>query len=129
MNIDYILYDKKTEQIIESQAWDAGYDAMLKSGHSVMLGKADPDNEIIVSGKVASKHDFDVNDYNVILPDGIDTLTINNVPDNALFELDRDSNRVTDGIIEVAIDTPGVYRCRLEHPCYFNKEFTIEAKL
>ena len=65
----------------------------------------------------------------IIAADGVDTITINNIPaDTIITWWDDQQDIITDGILEITSDLEGEYKIILDHPHYLQETLTFEAR-
>lgn len=94
----------------------------------VIRGYADAATQFIVSGFVADKIQMPVSvDKTDINADGIDTITVSDIPENCAYSINGMEGIVTDGQMSLTFDDPGEYNLKLSLFPYLDYSVMINA--
>lgn len=129
---NYVVYEPSTGYVIVKGSGELqSVDPADFSPTAALLTYSDDlgDDLYVVDGKVLAKQSFAFQkDKLQIIADGLDVLTISNVPVNTtVTRWDGQQDVVNDGIVEFDTDLPGLYTLVFSAVPYLSEEVTIEA--
>lgn len=107
------------------------FEAMLQGNNVIIIPDGlDDSNAYVSDGKVIAKQQFSLSiNKSIITADGVDTITINNIPNNTTVTWwDGQQDIITDGILEITSDLAGDYKITLDHPHYLTETINFEAR-
>lgn len=107
------------------------FEAMLQGNNVIIISDdLDDSNAYVKDGKIMAKQQFSLSiNKSIITADGVDTITIDNIPnDTTVTWWDGQQDIINDGILEITSDFEGEYRIILDHPHYLQETLTFEAR-
>ncbi|MBY5962096.1 hypothetical protein [Marinobacter nauticus] len=106
-------------------------EAKLQNSYYIQIADdLDDSNAYVRDGKIMAKQQFSLSiNKSIITADGVDTITITNIPADTLVTWwDGQQDIITDGILEITSDLEGEYKIILDHPHYLQESLTFEAR-
>lgn len=129
---NYVVYEPSTGYVIVKGSGELqSVDPADFSTTAALLTYSDDlgDDLYVADGQALAKQSFAFQkDKLQIIADGLDVLTISNVPVNTtVTRWDGQQDVVNDGIVEFDTDLPGLYTLVFSAVPYLSEEVTIEA--
>jgi len=127
---NYIVYNSVGEILRTGYCPDEMINIQAQAGESVIEGIANDVTQYMLNNTVTDKSVMSLStDKVTITANGIDASITTGLPNPSYIYINgiRQGTLITDGVLEFTVDTPGVYKIKIESFPYLDYEFEVTA--